>query len=459
MSFFAILPVFALFVLVLSLLGFWQYRIGQEQRTHALAEIEEARDRGTDKPLAQHPLIDVQACIGCGSCVAVCPEEGVLGLVNGVAHIINGVRCIGHARCAEVCPVNALSIGLGDISKRTDIPTLSDDLETSVPGIHIAGELGGFALIRIAVEQGTRAMDSIAESLGGESRPARAADNVADVLIVGAGPAGIAAALRAKELRLHSVTIDQDDIGGTVRKYPRRKLTLTGSLVLPLYGRVKREEFLKEELIEFWEDLIAEQGLRINTGVKLLGIDATDVGFEARTSAGPVRARRVLLALGRRGTPRRLGVPGEESERVLYQLIDAATFRNERILVVGGGDSAVEAATALANQPGNHVTLSYRRAHFTRLKSRNLERIERYMKHQQVQVIFDSDVTEIETGAVRLVRRENGTTRTVQVAADYVFVLVGGEPPYPLLREMGVRFTGDSAGSPLTSAASAAESS
>jgi thioredoxin reductase/Pyruvate/2-oxoacid:ferredoxin oxidoreductase delta subunit len=430
--------VLALLLALLLLLNNWQRKIDAVRRRSVVEQIRDAADSGTSKPFAQHPHIDVQTCIGCGSCVAACPEDGVLGMVDGVARVVHGSRCIGHGLCATACPVAAVTIGLGEVAASPDVPLLSPALEASVPGIFVAGELSGFALIRIAVEQGTRAMEEIAAQVAAE-KASCAESPAADVLIVGAGPAGFAATLRAIELGLRYRTIDQEDLGGTIRKYPRRKLTLTGPLVLPVHGRVARREFLKEELVEFIEEVRDTAGMVLETGVKLLGVTGSAGAFVAQTSHGPIAARRVLLALGRRGTPRRLGVAGEETEKVLYQLVDAATYRDERILVVGGGDSAVEAAAALAVQPGNRVTLSYRRERFFRLHARNRARLEELVARGDIQPLLSSEVARIDADSVTLRVHEEGVEREVVVANDYVLVCAGGEPPRDLLRAAGLR--------------------
>ncbi len=460
--------VFTLLVAVLILLHRWQRRIEDAQHARVLDECRDAAERGSDAPVAQHPQIDLRACIGCGACVAACPEEGVLGLVGGVARVIHGSRCVGHGLCADACPVGAVTIGLGELAKSPDLPVLSDRFETAVPGVFIVGELGGLSLIRNAVAQGVRAIDGIAAELranGGSSTST--IGDVADVLIVGAGPAGFGASLRAIERGLRYVTIDQeDDIGGTVRKYPRRKLTLTGPLTLPLHGRVKKQEFLKEELIALWERIVADHEVVLRGGTRLLGLAPSPLGervgvrghgFVADTSRGPIAARRVLLALGRRGTPRKLGVPGEEQEKVLYSLVDAATYRGERIHVVGGGDSAAEAAVALAERGTNVVTLSYRRERFFRLKRRNEERLQRLIAEGRIRARLPSHVRSIGPDAVTLAvgaAAGGEGERLVTLPNDYVLVLAGGEPPYPLLRSIGIRFGGD--GEPAEPAAAGA---
>jgi thioredoxin reductase len=256
---------------------------------------------------------------------------------------------------------------------------------------------------------------------------------------VGAGPAGLAASLKAKELGLTYVTIDQNDIGGTVRKYPRRKLVMTQPVELPLHGRVKKTEFVKEELVDLWLRVLEEQRIEVHEGVKFLGTRREDGHLVSETSRGPIATRCVLLALGRRGTPRKLGVPGEEQEKVLYQLVDASTYKGLRCLVVGGGDSAIEAALGLAAQSGNEVTLSYRKPEFFRIKARNEERIRAAAAEGSVKLALGSEVRSVGTGHVDLALGE----RAARLPNDFVFVFAGGEPPYPLLKGMGVRFWGE----------------
>ena len=423
---------------LLSLLGAWQRKIDRRETDRVVREIREAKTLGTQKAIAQHPQIDPIACIGCASCVAACPESGVLGIVDGIAHVIHGSRCIGHSRCEEECPVGAIRVTLGDISLRDDLPILSDELQTSVPGLFIAGELGGIALIRHAIDQGRRAVDAAAGHVQASPGPGEELE----LLIVGSGPAGISASLRAKELGLRFRTIDRDDLGGTVRKYPRRKLTLVQTVALPLHGKLHGREYHKEELIELWEKIVAEHELPITSGVSLEGGRSEEGSIIAVTSEGEIRARTMILALGRRGTPRALGVPGEQLEKVQYRLIDAATIENEHILIVGGGDSAIEAATALANQRGNKVTLSYRKDRFFRLKARNAERLEEYRESERIRVIPRSEVLGIEEGRVVLELRTAAENKQFQLQNDAVFIFAGGDPPFPLLHRFGIEFGG-----------------
>ncbi len=405
--------------------------------------LEEARRLGIDTPKGQYPYINPDVCIGCGGCIRACPEGDVLGNVGGLATVVNGMRCIGIGQCVKACPLGGIELRVGSLKGRADVPVMDDERETNVPGVYVAGELGGLALIRNAVEQGRETVHSIAERL--DDRPAP--DDVLDLAIVGAGPSGLSAALAAEERRLSYVVLEQEsDFGGTIFQYPRRKLTHTQPVELPLYGTLKRQEYTKEELLELFSGLIDQHQLELRLGERVMSLERTDHGtFQIRTANGVTpeggkrnthRARNVLLALGRRGTPRKLGVPGEELPKVMYQVRDAAQYRRCRVLCVGGGDSAIEAAMGLARQPGNRVAISYRKEQFFRIKKKNEERLAKLVKRGRIQLIMQSQVLEITESSVRLKTPDGETT----LDNDFVFVLIGGIPPFKLLREFGIRF-------------------
>lgn len=412
------------------------YFLGFRRRNRRDAERkEEARQLGIDRPVAQFPYVDATSCIGCGACVEACPEGDVLGIVGGTAAVVNGFRCVGHAACEVACPVGAIEVGLGDLKSRSDVPQLDAWNETSVPGLFIAGELGGLALIRNAVTQGRR----VGERIAARARGAGADRGVADVVVVGAGPAGLSAALTALEHGLRPVVLEQEkDLGGTVLHYPRRKLVLVQEVELPFDGRLRGAEYSKEELLELLQQLLKGARLPVHFGQHVTGVQREDGVFSVSTPETTYRARFVVLALGRRGTPRKLGVPGEDLPKVMYKLVDAESYTGQRILVVGGGDSAVEASIGLARQGGNQVTLSYRREKLVRIKKKNEERFARLSAERRVRLAMPSEVEAIGAGSVKL----RGPSGSHEVPNDYVFVFAGGEPPFALLKQIGVRFGG-----------------
>lgn len=424
---FLIYSVFGLFLLGPLLL---HVRRTRRREAEALAAAERSK-LFTSGPRAQHPHINISWCIGCGACVDACPEGDVLAVIAGKAAIVNGPKCIGHGLCAEACPVGAIEIVMASPSVSADMPRLSREFETSVPGVFIIGELGGLALIKNAVNQGRESIDTIARRVARQSR----APGILDVCIVGAGPAGLSASLRAVEKGLTYVTLEQEELGGTVAKYPRQKLVMTSPVDFPMHGKFNKLEISKEKLMEFWATVIRKGNVQVRTREKVESIDReADGTLTIRSTSGSYRARSVILALGRRGTPRKLGIPGEELPKVMYGLLEADAYVNSHILVVGGGDSAVEAAMGLAYQQGNQVTLSYRQPEFSRLKDRNAVRIKEAMQARKLRVLFNSQPVEVRE---KLVLVDVAGTRT-EIPNDWMWVFAGGEPPGAFLQKIGV---------------------
>jgi thioredoxin reductase (NADPH) len=416
------------------LLLIWLLYVRKRRAQHQMSKavLDDSRDAGLLDAPSLHPVIDTGKCIGCGSCVAACPEmpgHQVLGMVRRKAHLVSPTDCIGHGACRTACPVDAISLVFGSEQRGIDIPNVKPNFESNVPGIYIAGELGGMGLIRNAIEQGRQAMESIAQSVAGGKR-----GNARDVVIVGAGPSGIAASLSAKERKLDFVTIEQDSLGGTVASFPRRKLVMTAPANLPLVGKVKFTETTKEALLEFWQKVERSTGLKINYGERLENIERKGDVLEVRTTKGRYVAKAVLLAIGRRGTPRKLGVPGEELPKVTYRLSDPAQYRGMNVLIVGGGDSALESAVTISEQPDTTVTLSYRSATFNRAKRKNRQRLEEAAAQGRVNVLLESNVTKIEPTDVELEQR--GTP--VRIANDAIIVNAGGILPTPFLKSVGI---------------------
>jgi thioredoxin reductase (NADPH) len=390
----------------------------------------------SEGPKAQHPHIDNNYCIGCATCTTVCPEGDVLAMLGGKAVIVNGYKCIGHSLCAEACPVGAITMVMASPSMGGDLPTLSAECETSVPNMFIVGELGGLALIKNAVNQGRDCVDVIMQRFAARGT-ARTLPDVYDVIIVGAGPAGISASLRAIQHKLKYLTLERDEIGGTVAKYPRQKLVMTSPVEFPMYGKFKKTELSKENLLAFWDKVLHRADFKVQTGQKVDDIKRGEDGiFTVVTPTHQFRSHAVLLALGRTGTPRKLGVKGEELPKVMYRLIEADHYINKKILIVGGGDSAVEAAMGLANQVGNKVTVSYRSPQFSRIKERNTIRVADCIKSGKLEVLFNSTPVEIKPESVLLDIK--GEQR--EIPNDYVWVFAGGIPPNDFLKKVGVGF-------------------
>ena len=417
-------------VYAVPLLVIWIVYLGRRKWVDArnLVVRADAIEAGLTQPASLHPKIDPTRCLGCGACARACPEGDVLGLVNGKAELLAPAECIGHGACRAACPHGAITLVFGTETRGVEIPHVGPDFQTNVPGVFIAGELGGMGLIRNAIEQGRQAVDTI-RRLDGLRSP-----DCLDVVIIGGGPAGISASLAAIEHKLRFITVEQDSFGGTVAHFPRGKLVMTQPATLPIIGKVAFREISKEKLLEFWHEAARKTGLKIRYGERVDAIHHNGQVIEVKTTRGSYLARTVLLAIGRRGTPRRLEVPGEDASKVVYRLTDPAQYRGKHVLVVGGGDSALEAASSIADERGTTVTLSYRSESFARAKLKNRERVAKAERDGRLKLMLQSTVEQVDPDSVALTWKG----QPLALRNDAVIVCAGGILPTGLLKSIGV---------------------
>jgi thioredoxin reductase (NADPH) len=424
--------IYSLAILLCLIVVFIYLRKQKRESKKVEDKIVIAKRDGMYEPVSLHPVIDENSCIRTGACIAACPEHDIIGIKDGKAVTINASRCIGHGACFHACPTQAITLVIGTEKRGVELPHINQNFETNINGIYIAGELGGMGLIKNAVEQGRQAVENIAKSLR------KSHQATYDLVIVGAGPAGISASLTAKKHNLKFLTLEQDTLGGTVFTFPRQKIVMTSAMDLPLYGKVKLFETSKSALLDLWNDALLKNGITIKENAKVESITPENGHFVIETISGElITAKTVLLSIGRRGTPRKLGIQGEMQEKVAYRLLEPEDISGKDIMVVGGGDSAIESALLLADQ--NNVTLSYRNETFSRIKPMNSEKINKAIAKGKVNVLFNTNPINISKESVILSTGKAGEQLTIK--NDLVYIFAGGELPVQFLQKAGIHIT------------------
>ncbi len=417
-------------------------------------------------------VIDLDRCIDCGACEDSCAaRHGAARLVRGgmalgrlsfpsacrscVDHrcldacgfnamsltdagevLINHRTCAGCSACQSACPNGVIEMvevpyTVADFPK--PLPLVDGEGLSNLPGLYVAGEATGTALIKLAINAGRTAADHVASRLANHAAAGR--NGTLDTIVVGAGPAGLSAALACKERNLRFKVFDKGHFATTIQDYPKHKVVMAEPAHIPLFGKLWLKNTTKEELIDRWRDIIAKTGLRIESNEEVIAVKPTaEHNFDVQTSKGRYQAHTVIVCVGTRGTPRKLGVEGEASPRVQYVLTDPEAFAGQDVLVVGGGDSAVEAAMSLADVPKTKVTISYRQESFGRIKTGNQTRIKEYADQGRLEVIFQSSVLALDAGTVTL-KTAAGKRR---LKNDVAFAMLGAEPPTRFLKDMGV---------------------
>jgi thioredoxin reductase (NADPH) len=397
----------------------WQLKLAREVTGPAQA---------TTTSATPVPIIHQDLCIGCSACVNACDQK-VLSIVAGKSTVTNLAACNGASVCAEVCPTGACQLTGGGAARRVEVPEIGADFETNVKGIYAVGELGGIGLIKNAVNEGQLVVQRI------KSKHVKQ-DGILDLIFVGAGPAGLSGSLAAKEAGLSAMVFEQGAFADTIRRFPNKKIVMAEPVRVPMYGSLWISDAPKETLLSVWQTIIQSAQIQIHENEQVTGVARENGFFRVVTPKGVYRSQKVVLAIGKRGSPRKLEAKGSEHPKVMYALTDAAQYSRARILVVGGGDSAAEAAIGLSNQEGNEVTLSYRKKEFARLKDKNRQALERVIGEGKVRFVPGSQVAEVTEKEVVLEREDRQRER---LANDHLFALLGGTSPNAFLQTLGIR--------------------
>lgn len=431
---------------------------------------EELREKyDPEGPPYPHPVVITERCIGCHACVDACPHD-VLAIVNGVATPVAREQCMEDTSCQVECPVNPKACIVVNTTKQIaprKAPARDSRFMTNVPGCYIVGDVSGTPLIKNAANEGADVIRHVAEELrnGVPSEPKAELD----VAIIGVGPAGLSAAITARQSALRYVAVEQDRVLATIEAYPANKYVFFKPETMESRGAIEVEGAgrQREEILESWKGVMLSSGVRVNELESCKSVRRAEDGDYflietervAAKAQATYRARRVVLALGNRGSPMRLKVPGEDlkvtvggrvEDKVKYKLTDPEDHRGRRVVVVGAGNSAVEAVVDLvARRQGdrisyrpdgeiNEVTLVIRSDMKNDLKFLNKQQVYDCIDEGKVRVFFGTTVKEIREGEVVLMNART-FEEVATVPNDFVFAMIGGDRPTKFLESIGIK--------------------
>ena len=379
--------------------------------------------------------INDDRCTGCDACVAVCPTN-VLDLVENKSRVLRFQDCIQCEACMWACPTSALVMHPeGTEPPAYRMPDLDEFYQTRIPGQYLIGEVAGKPLVKNAANLGRAVVEHM---LATGLRSIGSRQGAVDVAIVGSGPGGLSAALTCLQRGLSYVLLEKDSlVASTIARYPKGKLIMVEPYDVPNLSLLPVFDSSKEEIIPIWKELVERVGIqiRMNETVERV-VPTANGGFEIQTNVGGYRAQRVVLATGLRGKPRTLGVQGENLPKVSALLEDPDLHRGQTVCVVGGGDSALEAAIALADA-GAKVILTYRGKSFSRSQPKNRQTVESYEAQRRIKVKYQSEVIAFTEDTVTLQMADGSQKRYPNQAA---FVLIGADPPIDWLGTMGIHY-------------------
>lgn len=415
----------------LVFLGYWGTRSRDNHQKEAKKKWDDAVAKKLNEPMTLHPEIDPTLCGGCGACVAACPEGDIIKLINHRALLIEPTKCVGHGQCQAACPFDAIQLVFGTKTRGMELPKVDGNFQTNVPGLYIAGELGGMGLIRNAVKQGRLAAEHAAKSV----RPGVNAQF--DILVVGAGPGGLSASLAAAASKRKYVCVEQNKFGGTIYNFPKQKVVMSQPIDFAMVGQYKfnKNKVSKEELLSLWNHLRQQAKLNVKEESRFINLKKKGDIFEVETSTGMITAQKVILAMGVRGTPRKLGLPNEEMTKVTYNLLDPDEYKGRYVAVVGGGNAGVEAAQYLCKASlRNKVFLLVRGPDFDRCNEENQKLIRSYEKQGLVTICYNTTVEQIEKDHIMI--KKDGQVQRLQ--NDFLFVFAGALLPFAFLKSLGI---------------------